>query len=528
MVISKALANKIEMEKLHVLITQQYLCDRGDSELFAIEIARELHTLGHQVAVYTSRAGVLAKELTSHGIPVLTKLQDIPWKPDVIHGQQHLQTLAALNFFPSVPVVYCCHGEQPWIEEPPKHPNILKYVSMCKILHMTNLAKFSWMQEDQCISLWNTFQTKLFPRTRSLLSPKGKALFYAHFKLNSIDENSLKLACSEADLELHFMGSPYAPSTDDPHSLFLDYEVVFAAGRNAIEAAASGCGVIPISHRRVGEALTFSNLTRYIDCNFSARSYGYDLAITRENIKMQIDATRSTDHRELSQWIRDNLGMETTLPKWISIYQDAIRASKSILNALQVSKHTALYWENSLSDYLSPVSDLAKTQAELQDLNQRFTELQSELQKLSPENYQSLTLDATPLNGQSQTLRGSQRRQEIQTLELERQIGELKSELTQQVSKWNILEASKTKCESDVLSLKSRIMRLETERQAFRESLEQKRSLLNETKQQLNDLRKEHSAFLSNHKRLIQFLRRNWIGNILIKRFKKRNPNAFK
>jgi len=84
---------------MRILMTQRELRHRGGSEMFSIEVAVELSRRGHEVAVYSPRFGDLAKFMLAGGVWVKSHLSDLPWVPEVIHGQHHLQAVAAMTRF---------------------------------------------------------------------------------------------------------------------------------------------------------------------------------------------------------------------------------------------------------------------------------------------------------------------------------------------------------------------------------------------------------------------------------------------
>src|ERR1700704_7076978 len=117
---------------MRILMTLRELIHRGGSEIFTVEVATELSKRGHEVAVFSPRVGDLAKIMYASGVWVKSRLAEIPWVPDVIHGQHHLQAIAALSYFLDVPAIYYCHGVTPWVEQVPSHPRIRNYVMMCQ------------------------------------------------------------------------------------------------------------------------------------------------------------------------------------------------------------------------------------------------------------------------------------------------------------------------------------------------------------------------------------------------------------
>jgi len=56
---------------MNILITQHRLTDRGDSELYTLELAHRLTQQGHCVIVYCPRLGPLADAFLAATIPVV-------------------------------------------------------------------------------------------------------------------------------------------------------------------------------------------------------------------------------------------------------------------------------------------------------------------------------------------------------------------------------------------------------------------------------------------------------------------------
>src|SRR5688572_33315928 len=84
--------------------------------------------MGHKPVVYSPRLGGVAEEIRTLTIPVVNTLDALVEPPDMIHGQHHLETMAALWRFPDTPALYVSHGFLPWQEAPPIFPRILQYV----------------------------------------------------------------------------------------------------------------------------------------------------------------------------------------------------------------------------------------------------------------------------------------------------------------------------------------------------------------------------------------------------------------
>ena len=99
---------------MRILFTNNTLKWRGGTESYVLDVARRLQALGHMPMAYSPELGVTAEALRTAGIPVVDDLTRLPFQPDIIHGQHHLETMTALLCLPGVPAVYFCHGALPW------------------------------------------------------------------------------------------------------------------------------------------------------------------------------------------------------------------------------------------------------------------------------------------------------------------------------------------------------------------------------------------------------------------------------
>ncbi|MEI9865374.1 MAG: glycosyltransferase [Limisphaerales bacterium] len=115
---------------MRILITNNTLQHRSGSELYARDVACRLRELGHEVVAFSTQIGAVADDMVAGGVVVVDNLSRLPFQPDIIHGQHHLETMTALLYLPGVPAVYFCHGALPWEEMPPVFPRIRCYAAV--------------------------------------------------------------------------------------------------------------------------------------------------------------------------------------------------------------------------------------------------------------------------------------------------------------------------------------------------------------------------------------------------------------
>src|SRR5436190_6184687 len=115
---------------LRVLLTNHDLSYRGGTQLYVRDVALGLRHRRHPPIIYAPRGGAVGDELQAAGIEVVNQLDQISTPPDIIHGNQQVETMTALLFYPRTPAVYLCHSAKNWMEAPPIFPRILRYVAV--------------------------------------------------------------------------------------------------------------------------------------------------------------------------------------------------------------------------------------------------------------------------------------------------------------------------------------------------------------------------------------------------------------
>jgi len=320
---------------MRILITQRKLVRWGGSEVFTIELVKALRGRGHEVVVFCPRPGDLAKIIHPSGAAVKSRLADIPWPPDIIHGQHHLQAVAALSYFADVPAIYYCHGWEPWVAKVPLHPRIRNYVMMCEWL-VSPTATALDIPRDRIMAIPNFVNTERFSEVRSPPDRPRRALLFGEVWFNADELLRLERACFEAGMSLDKIGYPYGNPQERPEAFLQDYDLVFAIGRCAMEAIACGCAVITIVPKQGGELVTPENFDAWIFSNFSP-VYG--------NSAVQIHA----------EWLKKELSKYS--PESTAKVTARLRAEHELCGA--VDKIEKIYLRT-LDDYGSNKSDPAR------------------------------------------------------------------------------------------------------------------------------------------------------------------------
>ena len=88
---------------MKILLTNLTLATRTGSEIVTRDLAVGLARHGSDVCVYSPLLGAIAGEIRDAGVPVVDRLENVPFRPDLIHGHHHVETTNALVHFRTVP-----------------------------------------------------------------------------------------------------------------------------------------------------------------------------------------------------------------------------------------------------------------------------------------------------------------------------------------------------------------------------------------------------------------------------------------
>jgi hypothetical protein len=340
---------------LKILFTQRDLKYRSGSELFTIETALAMRDRGHEVRVYTPGGGNGMVLLRSKGIHVETRLSDLEWQPDIIHGQHHLQAITALLRFPQTPMVYYMHGGIPWVEQPPIHGRILKYVVMCEAL-IEGMETNYHIPKKKVVAISNFVDLNRFSRVRNVAAKPSRALIFGNYRYSPEQMNEIEAACIETGLSLDKKGWNFGMVSEHPEIDLLQYDIVFAVGRCALEALAVGCAVIPVFPGLACSLVTSENLSRMRYTNFSPRKYSPEAQLDKEWLISQIQRFSSQDTTAVTQFVRNECGMGVAVEALERVYRETIELHQEMkpltLDDEYSQLHNYLEWIGPEADQL--------------------------------------------------------------------------------------------------------------------------------------------------------------------------------
>ncbi|HEY3743083.1 MAG TPA: glycosyltransferase [Bryobacteraceae bacterium] len=335
---------------MRILLTNSSLAKRAGSELYVLDIARELLRRGHQPVCYSPNLGEIADDLIASTIAVTDRLSNIQIAPDVIHGQHHMETLTALLHFPGVPAIQYCHGWLPWEEAPIHFPRLRHYVVVSELGH-ERLVMRHGIPSDRVTCLPNFFDENRFPaRTVPLPAKPDRALLLS----NAFDAEAapVREACRRFGIALDVVGLAAGSVHSKPEVLLPNYPIVFSLGRGAIEAMACGAAVICLAEEGTGPLVTPANFDALRAINFGIRAVNGPL--TADVIARQIELYDPTQASAISARIRSEATLGSTASRLIDLYTKAIEANQGPPQPEDESRAVAAYlseWSPRFKDW---------------------------------------------------------------------------------------------------------------------------------------------------------------------------------
>ena len=189
---------------MRVLITNNTLAARMGSETSVRDLARALRARGHEPAAYSNVLGEIAREIQAEGTPVVADLDELPWAPDIIHGQHHMETFTALLRFPRVPCVYFMRGWIPWEERPPLFRRIAAYAAVDQPT-LENAVEEHRIPRDEIRLILNGVDFERFPRRGPLPASPRRALVFSNYADATLVKQVAR-ACRRTGLKLDVAG----------------------------------------------------------------------------------------------------------------------------------------------------------------------------------------------------------------------------------------------------------------------------------------------------------------------------------
>jgi hypothetical protein len=341
---------------MRVLLTNNTLASRAGSELYLRDVALALLRRGHQPVAYSTLLGTVADELRALTVPVIDDLSQLGWTPDLIHAHHHLDAMTALLRFPRVPAVLFCHGWIPWEETPVAFPSIRRHVAIDDACHDRLIS--SGILADGIRTIRTFVDLERFRLRSSFEDRPRRALVLSNSAPADGSTAIIREACRRAGIEqLDLAGETSGRIADRPEDLLPQYDIVFAKGRAAHEAAATGAAVIVSDYARFGGLLTLENYESWRRLNFGLRTLTRPLDAGL--IAGEINRYNAADTAFLAARLRAEAGLDSAMEQILAVYAE-IEAERAALAAVDEATLA-----RAASDYLRSLSGHFKAHHQL-------------------------------------------------------------------------------------------------------------------------------------------------------------------
>ncbi len=301
----------------NILYCNLVLAERSGTEIVTIDTVLGLHRRDFKICLYASIRGESSRALTDHGILVAGDLNDIPWRPDLIHSNHIVESLEAAAWFPDTPQVHLCHDPDIWFSSPPRLSLVRRWLAvdeMCaeRIRRETPLAtEVLWMP--------NAVDLATHP-LRDALPPRPKRALILTKNSGYFDE--VASACMNAGVQLDQLGPGAGVVVADLPQYLQRYDIVFATARMAIEAMACGCAVVVVDARGLAGLVTSANVGDWRRHNFGRRLL--TRAVTADALSGELAQYDLADARTVSSYIREHAALSGYLDALVDVYRGAI------------------------------------------------------------------------------------------------------------------------------------------------------------------------------------------------------------
>jgi hypothetical protein len=307
---------------MKILITTHHLKNREGSELFTINLAKELKKRQHEIFVFSPILGTVAEELKESKISVFDNLMDLAsQKFDLIHAQHNTTAILARSIFPTTPIVITLHGILPDLEQPPSIDlGIEKYLVVSEEIQVNLIQKYS-IDKEKIEIVRNFIDNEKYSPT-SKINQQAKNLLVISNRSTVKERNIILAACQELDLNYQHIGLP-----DNPVINVNDYinqaDIVITLGRGSLEAMSCARNVIIFDIHGGDGFIDEKSFYEIRKNNFSGRRYGHQYS--KIDLVNEIKKYNPSLGKTLREIVNKENSTQTIINQLEKIYQIASR-----------------------------------------------------------------------------------------------------------------------------------------------------------------------------------------------------------
>jgi hypothetical protein len=219
----------------------------GGVATYLMTVAEQLQLLGHEVTVFASELGELARYAENRGVRVVSSEDALPPTCDVVYAQDAATAYLLADRFPGRPQVVCMHsgGSQLDRWHPPQLEGVVQAVVVLND-RMEELAA-AFAHRDEVVRLRQPVDlTRFAPRAAIRESPRSVLLLGNY--LSGDRRRLVMTACEEAGLERLELGLYATRTSPEPEVEINQVDIVIGHGRSIVEAMACGRAAFVYDH----------------------------------------------------------------------------------------------------------------------------------------------------------------------------------------------------------------------------------------------------------------------------------------
>ena len=373
-------------ERLRVLLTIQTLEGQAGASLHVRDCALELLKQGHLPVVYSTRLGALAEDMRRLTIPVIDRLDKLTSKPDVIHGNSPIETVAALLHFEDTPAIFTCHAWDNPDALPPRMPRIIRYLAVDDTCR-DQLVCQEGIPESQVLVRFNAVDLNRFPLRPVLPERPRRALVFSNNASESTYVPAVREACARAGVELDVVGQNSGRPHAQPEQILAHYDLVFGKARCALEALATGAAVVVCDAMGLAALVTTHNLDDLRRKNFGRRSLQNRLSA--DTVLREIEKYDALDAARVAARIRSEEGLSRAVESLLAIYREVLEEAATMPERCWNRERTAAA---AFLERIAPFSNTFYATDQIRALTQEAQVLRQKLESLGS------TLEMLPLS----------------------------------------------------------------------------------------------------------------------------------
>jgi len=308
--------------RLTILLTNLWLTNLSGTVVVARDMAVGLLRRGHRPIVYSPDLGEGAEEIAKRGVSVIDDLRKLGEAPDIIHAQHSIPCGEALIRFPHVPAIYVCHDFTYWGEVPVPFPQIAAYVAVdeaCRdrLVHTKGIDPKSVTVLHNAVDL-----RRIPPRPQPLRERPLRAMAFG--KATAVPQ--LRTVCEQLSIEYHALGAAAGREIAHPEQELVNFDLVFASARAALEAMCCGCAVVACDFRGIAGLVTSRNFDKLRAMNFGVRCLSDPITVDR--CVREIGGYDPEDASLVAQRARSDADLEKLIDRFENLYAEVLTGAR--------------------------------------------------------------------------------------------------------------------------------------------------------------------------------------------------------